>query len=233
MLCSTSTLSKCAGSLQNRKWHQFLNSESQPLVTQFLQKGCTFLYRTSPNSATNWGQVKWLNLWQRFLYSILYSNGVLVRVSIPGQNNMTKKQVGKERVYLTYTSTLLFIPKGSQDWNSSRSGSRSWCRGHGGVFLTGLLPLACLGCSLIEPRPPAQRWHHPQWNLPPWSLIEKMPCSWILWRHFPNCSSFLCDNSSLCQVDTKLASTIGHRSFKQNCRKSHPFEEGRLDSLRS
>jgi hypothetical protein len=34
-------------------------------------------------------------------------------------------QVGKERVYSTYTSTLLFITKGSQDWNSSRSESRS------------------------------------------------------------------------------------------------------------
>ena len=40
-----------------------------------------------------------------------------------------------------------------------------------------------------------------------WSLIEKMAYSWISWRHFPNWSSFLCDNSSLCQVDTKLAST--------------------------
>nr|AAQ96253.1 LRRGT00040 [Rattus norvegicus] len=33
---------------------------------------------------------------------------------------MTKKQVGEERVYPAYTSTLLFITKGSQDWNSSR-----------------------------------------------------------------------------------------------------------------
>jgi hypothetical protein len=31
---------------------------------------------------------------------------------------MTKKQVGEERVYLAYTSMLLFITKGSQDWNS-------------------------------------------------------------------------------------------------------------------
>jgi hypothetical protein len=38
---------------------------------------------------------------------------------------MTKKQVGEERVYSAYTSTLLFITKGSQDWNSNRSGSRS------------------------------------------------------------------------------------------------------------
>jgi hypothetical protein len=66
-------------------------------------------------------------------------------------NIMTKKQVGEERVYSAYTSTLLFITKGSQDWNSSRSGSRSWCRGHGGMLLTGLLPLACSLCFLIKP----------------------------------------------------------------------------------
>jgi hypothetical protein len=111
-------------------------------------------------------------------------------------NIMTKKQVGEERVYSAYTSIMLFITKGSQDWNSSRSGSRSWCRSHGGMFLTGLLPLACSACSLIEPRLPAQRWSHPQGAFPPWSLIEKMPYSWISWRHFLNWSSFLCDNSS-------------------------------------
>jgi len=40
-------------------------------------------------------------------------------------NIMTKKQVGEEKVYSAYTSTLLFITKGSQDWNLSRPGSRS------------------------------------------------------------------------------------------------------------
>jgi hypothetical protein len=39
----------------------------------------------------------------------------LVRVSIPAQNVMSKKQVGEERVYSVYTSTLLFITKRSQD----------------------------------------------------------------------------------------------------------------------
>jgi hypothetical protein len=38
---------------------------------------------------------------------------------------MIKKQVEEERVYSAYTSILLFITKGSQDWNSSRSGSGS------------------------------------------------------------------------------------------------------------
>ena len=32
---------------------------------------------------------------------------------------MTKKQVGEEKTYSAYTSTLLFITKGSQDWNST------------------------------------------------------------------------------------------------------------------
>jgi hypothetical protein len=34
-----------------------------------------------------------------------------------------KKQVGEERVYSAYTSTLLFITKGSQDRNSHRVGT--------------------------------------------------------------------------------------------------------------
>jgi hypothetical protein len=38
---------------------------------------------------------------------------------------MTKKKVGEERLYPAYNSTLLFITKGINDWNSSRSGSRS------------------------------------------------------------------------------------------------------------
>jgi hypothetical protein len=33
---------------------------------------------------------------------------------------MTKKQVGEEGIYSAYTSTLLFITKGSQDKNSHR-----------------------------------------------------------------------------------------------------------------
>jgi hypothetical protein len=47
---------------------------------------------------------------------------------------------------------LLFITKGSQDWNSGRSGSRSWCRGHGGMLFPGLLPLAYSACFFIEPK---------------------------------------------------------------------------------
>jgi hypothetical protein len=36
---------------------------------------------------------------------------------------------------------------------------------------------------------------------PPSLITEKMPYSWISWRHFLKGVSFLCDNSSLCQVN--------------------------------
>jgi hypothetical protein len=134
-------------------------------------------------------------------------------------NIMTKKQVGEERVCSVYTSILLHTVhhQGSQDWNSSWSGSRSWCRGHGGMFTTGLPPLACSACSLIEPRRPAQRWSHPQGSFPPWSLIEKMPYSWISWRHFPNWSSFLCDNTSCVKLTHKTSQYRCQHSFNDYC----------------
>jgi hypothetical protein len=67
-------------------------------------------------------------------------------------NIMTKKQSrgGKGLFGLHFHNAV--HPQGSQDWNSSRSGSRSWCRGHGGMLFTGLLPLACSACSHIEPK---------------------------------------------------------------------------------
>ena len=67
---------------------------------------------------------------------------------------------------------------------------RSWCRGHGRVLLTGLIPMACSACFLIEPRTTSPGMTPPTmgWALSHWSLIKKMPCrltcSWTLWRHF-------------------------------------------------
>jgi hypothetical protein len=48
---------------------------------------------------------------------------VLVRVSISAQNIMTRKQVGEEKIYSAYTSTLQFITKGSEDRKSHRVGT--------------------------------------------------------------------------------------------------------------
>ena len=123
---------------------------------------------------------------------------ILFWVSIPEQNIMTKMQVGEERVYSAYTSMLLFITKGSQDWNSNRSGSRSWCRGHGGILLTGLLPLASYRTQDYQPRDDSIH------NGPshPWSLIENMPYSW---KHFLKRGSFLCDYSSCVKLTYKTS----------------------------
>jgi len=59
---------------------------------------------------------------------------------------MTKKQAGKERVYSAYTSTLLFIAKGNQDWNSGQEA------GADAETMEGCYLLACSACFLIEPR---------------------------------------------------------------------------------
>ena len=92
---------------------------------------------------------------------------------------MTKKQVGEERVYSAYTSTLLFITKGSQDWNSHRVGTwrqelmqRPWR--NAAYWLT---PHRLL--SLLSQR---TQDHQPRvvllimgWALPHRLLIKKMP----------------------------------------------------------
>jgi hypothetical protein len=126
---------------------------------------------------------------------------------------MTKWQVGEERVYSAYTSILLFITKEVR--TGTQAGQEA---GADAEAMEGCSLLACSACSLIEPKTTSQRWSHPQGALPPWSVIEKMPYIWISWRHFLNWSSFLCDNSSLYQVDTQnqpvqvltLVSCLGH-----------------------
>jgi hypothetical protein len=72
-----------------------------------------------------------------------FSKNLLVRVCIPAQNIMTKKQVGEERIYSVFTSTLLFITKRSHDWNSSHAGPEAGAEAEaiGGMLLTDLLPL--------------------------------------------------------------------------------------------
>jgi hypothetical protein len=52
----------------------------------------------------------------------------------------------------------------------------------------------------------------PTRGLSPWSLIEKMPLSWISWRHFLNWSSCLCDNSSCVKLTPKASLYSQHLS---------------------
>ena len=79
-----------------------------------------------------------------------------------------EKKVGEEKAY-----TSLSEGRGQEP------GGRSWCRGHRGVLLTGLLPMTCSTCflSFLIPgmSPPTMGW-----TLFHQSLIKMMPCSWIL-----------------------------------------------------
>jgi hypothetical protein len=129
-------------------------------------------------------------------------------------NIMTKKQVGEERVYSAYTSILLFITKEVRTGTQAGEEAEADAEATEGCSLLTCLPWLAQPALLQNPRLPAQRWSHPQGDLHTWLLIERMPYSWISWRHFPNWRSFLCDNSSLCQVDTKLAGTDGLVPFR-------------------
>jgi hypothetical protein len=94
-----------------------------------------------------------------------------LRVSIPAQSIMTKKQVGEEKVYSTNISTLLFITKGSQDRNSHGAETwrqkliqRPWRDAAYWIASLGLLSLL-----LTEPRTTSPRMAPPTvgWVLPP------------------------------------------------------------------
>jgi hypothetical protein len=87
---------------------------------------------------------------------------------------------------------------------------RDWCRGHGGVLLTGLLPMACSACFLIQLRSSSPGMAG--WVRPHGSLTEKMPYSCISWRHFLPWDSFLSDDFSLCQVDRQNQPVLGRKA---------------------
>ena len=72
-----------------------------------------------------------------------------------------------------------------------------------------LFSMASWVCFLIETKTTSPEMAPPtmSWALPHQSLIKIMPYSQILWKHFLNWVSLLSDNSSLCQLDVRLAST--------------------------
>jgi hypothetical protein len=134
---------------------------------------------------------------------LLYKISDYLRVSIASQNIMTKKQSWEERVYSAYTSTLLFTTKRSQDCKSSRAGSRrSWRDVIYWLASPGLFSLLSYRTQDYQPRDGTT-------HNGPWSIIEKMPYSWISWRHFLKGCSFLCNNSQVMSSwHTKPASTV-------------------------
>jgi hypothetical protein len=63
---------------------------------------------------------------------------------------MTKKQVGEERVYLAYTSILLFIIKEVRTGTQAGQEAGADAEAMEECSLLAYFPLACSACSLIE-----------------------------------------------------------------------------------
>jgi hypothetical protein len=131
---------------------------------------------------------------------------VLVRVSIPAQTSWSRNKLGRKGFIQLTLSSCCLSPK------EVRTGTQAGQEAGTDVeAMEGCSLLACFSwlaqlAFLWNPGLPAQGWYHSQGALTPWSLIKEMPYSWISWRHFLKGVSFFCDNSSLCQVDTKPAS---------------------------
>ena len=131
---------------------------------------------------------------------------VLIRVSIPAQTSWPRNKLGRKGFILLTLDTAVYHQRKSglelKQVGKQELMQRPWRDVLFWLASPGLLSLLSYRTKTTSPGmvPPTRAF-------PPWSLIEKMSYSWISWRHFPNWSSFLCDNSSLCQVDTKPAST--------------------------
>jgi hypothetical protein len=124
---------------------------------------------------------------------------VLVRVSIPAQNIMTKKQVGKEKGLHFHIAAHHQRESGLELTQGRNLDAEAMV----GCYLLACFPWLAQLAFLKNSGLQAQGWHHAQWVLPPLTLIEKMPYSWISWRHFLKGGSFLCETPSCCQVDTQ------------------------------
>jgi hypothetical protein len=116
-----------------------------------------------------------------------------------------QKQLAEERVYFSFRFYSSYS-QGSQGRDAGQqSGVRGWCEDHGGVVLTGLLrhlPTNGTGdsklgspTSVVNQEKALQLVHRSVW-----------------WGHFLSWGFLFPDESSLCQVDIKPASTT--RQFK-------------------
>jgi hypothetical protein len=70
-------------------------------------------------------------------------------------NITTKKQVGEERVYSAYTFHIAVHHQGSQDWDSSRSGTGADAEAMEGCYLLVCFPWLAQPAFLRNPRLPA------------------------------------------------------------------------------
>jgi hypothetical protein len=121
---------------------------------------------------------------------------VLIRVSIPAQILWSRSKLGRTgfiQLKLPYRCpSPKEIRTGTQAGQEAGADAEAMDR----YYLLACFPWLVQLAFICNPRLPSQRYYHLQGALPAWSLIEKMPFSWISWRHFFTWSSFLCDNYS-------------------------------------
>lgn len=131
------------------------------------------------------------------------SNCPVLGVLLLQQSTLTKEIIGEERVY----SATIFITSGTQDRNSSRTGTwrqelvqKSW---RGASYW--LAPMTCSAYLLIEPKTTSPGLALPTTGraIPHCSLVKKMPYNWTSWRNFLSWGSFLSSDSNLCEDDTQ------------------------------
>jgi hypothetical protein len=127
--------------------------------------------------------------------------GVLVIAAIKHREESSSRKKG-----------LISIVFPHQFITEKRSGqeprSRSWCRGHGGVVLTGLVLMACSACFIIAPGITHSGVSLPMKDGPIHiSSMKKMPHRLahraVWWGHFLNWGIFFQKDCSLCQADIK------------------------------
>ena len=89
--------------------------------------------------------------------------------------------------------------KSGQELKKQEPEGMNWCRGHAGVLLTGLFPMACSVYFLIEPHCPGTT--HSGLSCPTSSInkenTSKFASRPIGWRHFLSWGSFVSDDPSL------------------------------------
>lgn len=129
--------------------------------------------------------------------------GALLRVSAAAVKHRGQRQV-KEEGFIYPTLQFPKIKSGLECTKGGSLETGADCRDRaGGVLLTGLSLVACLQVPLLSYRT-RNGTPHNALGLP-LSVTEKMPYVWSSWRHFLSLSFLFSNNSSVCQVDIKLA----------------------------
>ena len=138
----------------------------------------------------------------RFLFPCLFNFvPVLVGVPIAVIKHHDQNQLGVERVYFIFKLVVQ---------NLEESGQEYGCRGHRRMLLTGLPSIYCLIMLSysIQDHHPRNSITHSDLGLPISSIIQESAHCPVWLSYFLSWDALFQNDSSLCQVDVKLASTI-------------------------